>query len=345
MPDLISPDVLSDWLTAKPIDVNASTVEALMSDRLPELYTQLERQITRAMPLELFTRPKLGSAALLKDDHFRAHMTGLESALKDARGHTERKAKSSKNDFAGVYVFMSSEPSSVPFYVGITRTVLNRIRNNHIGGKSHNTATLRFQLMRSLATQVTHRRADLSFDSPEAEAVDNRMEHDLIFYQFSRSKVERGDFSHFLSLYAPDKLPAGRRLRDLMNGIVFGIEGWDNDPREIHTIPEIRRFYSTFHDAWPYWFYFCNLDVDTLRAMTMCCLPSINVMQVAGQNQVSVTCEPIDLLNFIKRDFLPMNLICERAGMFEDRILDRTKALFEYFNMPFEAELLPVKRF
>ena len=28
------------------------------------------------------------------------------------------------------------------------------------------------------------------------------MEHDLIFYQFSRSKVERGDFSHFLSLYA-----------------------------------------------------------------------------------------------------------------------------------------------
>ncbi|MGA2865207.1 MAG: hypothetical protein ABSF95_12090 [Verrucomicrobiota bacterium] len=36
---------------------------------------------------------------------------------------------------------------------------------------------------------------------------------DLIFYQFSRSKVERGDFHHFLGLYAPDKLPAGRRVR------------------------------------------------------------------------------------------------------------------------------------
>jgi len=171
------------------------------------------------------------------------------------------------------------------------------------------------------------------------------MERDLIFYQFSRSKVERGDFSHFLNLYAPDKLPTGRRLRDMMNSFVFGIEGWDNDPREIHMIPEIRRFYSAFHEAWPYWFYFCNLDIDTLRAMTMCCMPSINVLQKEGQVQVAVTCEPLDMVNFIKRDFLPMNLMCERAGMFEDRIYDRTKAVFEFFNLPFETEPPPAKRF
>jgi len=171
------------------------------------------------------------------------------------------------------------------------------------------------------------------------------MQRDAIFYQFSRSKVERGDFSHFLNLYAPDKLPTGRRLRDMMNSFVFGIEGWDNDPREIHMIPEIRRFYSAFHEAWPYWFYFCNLDIDTLRAMTMCCMPSINVLQKEGQVQVAVTCEPLDMVNFIKRDFLPMNLMCERAGMFEDRIYDRTKAVFEFFNLPFETEPPPAKRF
>jgi hypothetical protein len=167
------------------------------------------------------------------------------------------------------------------------------------------------------------------------------MERDLIYYQFSRSKVERGDFSHFLGLYAPDKLPEGRRLRDMMNGFVFGVGGWDCDPREIHIIPEIRRFYSAFHEAWPYWLYFCNLDTDTLRAMTMCCLPSINVMQQEGQSQVAVTCDPLDLLNFIKRDFMPMNLMCERAGMFEERIYDRTKAVFEYFDLPFDVERPP----
>ena len=167
------------------------------------------------------------------------------------------------------------------------------------------------------------------------------MEHDLICYQFSRDKVERGDFSPFLSLYAPDKLPTGRRLREMMNCFVFFVEGWDNDPREVQVIPEIRRFYSAFHEAWPYWLYFCNLEVDTLRAMTMCCLPSPLTIQVDGQVQVKVTCDPLDLLNFLKRDFLPMNAMCERAGMFERYIYDRTKAVFEYFSLPFDAEPPP----
>jgi hypothetical protein len=95
------------------------------------------------------------------------------------------------------------------------------------------------------------------------------MGSDLIFYQFSRSKVERGDFRHFLGLCAPDRLPEGRRLRNMMNCFVFCVEGWDDDRREIHVIPEIRRFYSAFHEAWPYWLDFCNLDVDALRSMLM----------------------------------------------------------------------------
>jgi hypothetical protein len=161
---------------------------------------------------------------------------------------------------------------------------------------------------------------------------------DLIFYQFSRSKVEKCDFTHFLSLYSPDKLPDGPRLKERMNMMLFGIEGWDDDPREIHMVPEIRRFYSAFHDAWPYWLYFCNLDVDTLRAMTMCCLPSVNTMQVDGRTQVAVNCDPLDLITFIKRDFMPMNLMCERAEMSERGIYDRTKAVFEFFNLSFDAE-------
>lgn len=164
------------------------------------------------------------------------------------------------------------------------------------------------------------------------------MDGSLIFYQFSRSKVECGDFSNFLDQFAPEKLPSGRRLRTMMNSMVFCIEGWDADPREIHTIPEVRRFYSAFHDGWPYWLYFCNLDVDTLLTMVMCCLPSIGAMKVDGQQNVSVTFNPGDLVNFLKKDFLCMNLICERAELFEQLIHDRTKAVFEYFKLPYDVE-------
>jgi hypothetical protein len=167
------------------------------------------------------------------------------------------------------------------------------------------------------------------------------MSNDLIVYQFSRSKVDRGDFSHFLSLYAPDKLPEGRRLRDMMNCFVFCVEGWDDDPREIHLIPEVRRFYSAFHEAWPYWLYFCNLDVDTLRSMVMCCLPDVSTLQVDGKTKVAITFDPLDVLNFIKHDFMPMNLMCDRAEMFERGIYDRSKAVFEFFGLPFDAEPPP----
>jgi hypothetical protein len=167
------------------------------------------------------------------------------------------------------------------------------------------------------------------------------MPDDPIFYQFSRSKVERNDFSHFLGLYAPDKLPTGRRLRDMMNCFEFCIEGWDSDPREIHLIPEIRRFYSSFHQAWPYWLFFCNLEADSLKAMVACCLPDVRTMQVNGQTQVALTFDPVDLLSFIQRDFIPMNVMCDRAEMFERRIYDRSKAVFEYFGLPFDAEPPP----
>jgi hypothetical protein len=164
------------------------------------------------------------------------------------------------------------------------------------------------------------------------------MSNDLIFYQFSREMVERGDFSQFLSLYAPDKLPSGRRLREMLNTMLFAIEGYDDDPREIHSVPEIRRFYLAFHDAWPYWLYFCNLDVEALRMMMLCCLPSIAAMKVDGRPNVAVEYDRLELVRFLSKDFMPMNLMCERAGMSERLIYDRTKALFDYFDLPFAEE-------
>lgn len=88
----------------------------------------------------------------------------------------------------------------------------------------------------------------------------------------------------------------------------------------------------------PYWLYFCNLEVDTLRAM--------NVVLHArhdddaggwagfGEGRVRAG-RSVELL---RHDFLPMNAICERAEMFEHLIYDRTKTVFDYFDLPFDDE-------
>lgn len=159
------------------------------------------------------------------------------------------------------------------------------------------------------------------------------MAGDLILFQFSKRNVEQGFFSHFLSVYA--KLPTGRRLREMMGRMVLCVDGYDQDEHDIHAIPEVRRFYTAFHAAWPYWLYFCSLEMDNLKTMVLCCLPSLTALKVEGKPTVAVTYDPLCLLDFLKQDFLAMNRVCKRADIFEDRIEQRTRAVFEYFGLPY----------
>ncbi len=98
--------------------------------------------------------------------------------------------------------------------------------------------------------------------------------------------------------------------------------------------------YQTFAtwQRWPYWLYFCSLDPENLMMMVMCYLDPLDALKVQGREQVQVSLEPLEVLQFISGGFVPMNELCERAGMSEWQVFDRTKAGFGYFNLPFDAE-------
>ena len=164
------------------------------------------------------------------------------------------------------------------------------------------------------------------------------MSGQFVIYQFSRSKVERGDFGHFLGIYGLDRLPQGRRLRDMQGSMAFVIEGYDQDEREIHSIPEVRKFYRAFHQAWPYWLYFCTLEEDAMKMMVLCCLNSFTMVKIDGRSDCQVHYEPTELIDFLKQGFPYMNQICDRAGMFPDRVAARTNAIVTYFGLPARGE-------
>jgi hypothetical protein len=163
------------------------------------------------------------------------------------------------------------------------------------------------------------------------------MDADLICYQFSRPNVEKCDFEHFLSFYSPDKLPSGRPLQQMMGTFWFAITGYDDDARELSSIPDVRRFYAAFHQAWPYWLYFCDLQEDRLKLMVFCCLNNLATLKVDGRANYATEFSPRDLIRFISDDFVPMNELCERANMTERQIYDRSRSVFEYFGFSFNA--------
>ena len=163
------------------------------------------------------------------------------------------------------------------------------------------------------------------------------MDADLICYQFSQRNVEACEFDHFLSLYGVNKLPTGAHLHKMMGTFLFAITGYDDDPRELDSIPEVRQFYAAFRQAWPYWIYFCDLNDDRLKLMVFCCLNNVSILKVEGRANFATEFSPQDLLNFIAEDFITMNEMCERAGMSQREIYDRSKAVFEYFGFPYNA--------
>jgi len=160
---------------------------------------------------------------------------------------------------------------------------------------------------------------------------------DLVFYRFSRASVETLNFSDFLTQCSPGTFPVGRELAARMDTLICTIDGYETHPDELHSIPEVRRFYSAFRRVWPYWLYFCNLDDDTLKVMVFSCLETLSTAKVAGQTRCVVELDPRELVYFIKSGFPPMNALCLRAGLSELAIYGRTKDVLEYFDIPFDA--------
>ena len=153
---------------------------------------------------------------------------------------------------------------------------------------------------------------------------------DKILFQFSRPAIEAGDFSEFLETFGLEHLPTGPALRPFFNSFGFVADGFDEDPREIYEIPEVRAFYRSFRQAWPFWFFACDLEMPSLQAMTFCCLPTLRVVRREGAPTPRVDLDQRELANFVLDNFKGMNLLFQRAGMTERENRDRSQRVFEY---------------
>ena len=157
----------------------------------------------------------------------------------------------------------------------------------------------------------------------------------FIVFEFSRNKVEQLDFRRFLELFTPQRLTS-QQLRQAMGSLVFCLAGWETDEREVYLIPQIRRFYQELHKQWPWSLFFLNLDHDSLRFMVFCCMDNLTTIKVDGRAECGVEFDPVAVATFLGEAFPPMNLLCDRAGLSESEIFERTRRIFEYFQLPFE---------
>ena len=62
--------------------------------------------------------------------------------------------------------------------------------------------------------------------------------------------------------------------------LTLAFTGYDTDPRELESIPEIRTWFAKLNAAWPYWFFFACRTDQTIPLVLSLLLPG---MVVAGE--------------------------------------------------------------
>lgn len=153
---------------------------------------------------------------------------------------------------------------------------------------------------------------------------------DFLVIQFSRALVEAGLIGDALDrlLSLSDSFEFTNKFASNMT-IIF--EGYDNDPRELHQIPECRHFFGQLTEKWPYWFHFMEKSGAGFDLIFQL-LCSVTVVQVdRGMVGFQFT-DPDEVRQTMLRLFDGMNHLYESHGITEEVNERMTEEVLKAFD-------------
>jgi hypothetical protein len=102
-----------------------------------------------------------------------------------------------------------------------------------------------------------------------------------VFIVCDSAEVTAGDTSGALS--ALKSLSSDHSSAMSAEGAVTLVfHGYDDDPRELEAIPEVRQWFAHLYEAWPYWSFFANRVDQTVPLVLTLLLPGENVASEPG---------------------------------------------------------------
>ena len=123
-----------------------------------------------------------------------------------------------------------------------------------------------------------------------------------VVLMFSRREVESGDPSASVARLQAlfDTPEAIWRYR---GQVALAVDGYNDDPRELIDIPDVRAFLVKFNSQWPYWAFFFNQVDDSIKILLSCLCAS----RYLGRGRVEI--DPEKLQRFLLAGFAAMNSI------------------------------------
>ena len=142
----------------------------------------------------------------------------------------------------------------------------------------------------------------------------------------SRSDVENKDISATLGTLA-GLLDADATVRRFQGRVNVSFDGFNDDPREIYEMPEIRDFCADLDAHFPYWLYFLSTEDSSLKMMTFC------LCRVEKQGPGLVLLNNTDLGQFLYSHFAAMNELFHRHSLDEATNREISGIVLKYLNL------------
>jgi hypothetical protein len=150
----------------------------------------------------------------------------------------------------------------------------------------------------------------------------------VVIATIERDDIVRCDIEPALA--ALNKLVESAGALTNSNGTIsLLVSGYDNDPRELHTIPEVRAYFQALDAKFPYWFHVCTRIDHSLRMLFMM-LVELKPVTMAGA--VSFQFANDDLHAFLLQRLQAMDSLHARNGFSEEESLRITELVMNYFE-------------
>ena len=138
----------------------------------------------------------------------------------------------------------------------------------------------------------------------------------------SRRQVEQHDVASVLNELKP--LLATREDTWLYRGqMSLVVDGYNDDPRELVDVAEVRAFLRAFERQWPYWAFFFNQVDDSIQILGSC------VCGASYPGRGAVEMDATKLRDFLLRGFAGMNSLFEKHGFPESELEVMSRGVIE----------------
>jgi hypothetical protein len=143
-----------------------------------------------------------------------------------------------------------------------------------------------------------------------------------VVLMISRREVEQGDLASVLARLKV--FLATREDAWLYRGqMTLVVDGYNDDPRELVDIPQVRTLLCNLEAAWPYWAFFFNQVDDSIKLLLSCAAGS----RFLGRGAVEMDAQRVSAV--LSHGFAGMNELFERFDFPEDELELMSRGLVE----------------